>query len=154
VQEPIDFFRERFGCDSWFKFVSVHFDNIAANRHKAPFHLLYQMFLFVAETENGGVLQYLTNSSGDEFEKLGLSADEVDLPFFEDWMNRIRAVFPDKDISPDREQRVTSLIAITGDPISFDPFDSVTADIDEKRSAVERVMNEYCIQHSGELPRG
>jgi hypothetical protein len=96
---------------------------------------------FLGDTLNGGLIQTLTNSTGDHAGIVAAFADEFCDPAVRLIFDELRQMFPGGSIPEDRDER-SGAIDVLSSSMEADPFDSLT----DRLYALEEEFREGLLQ--------
>ena len=97
----------------------------ATEQLSEPEKVFWAVSYFVSDTLNGGLIQTLTNSTGDFIEVVEEFARRYGPPELADIMAGVHRAYPGGRVAGTREERMEALLPLIEDDI--DPFDELTA---------------------------
>lgn len=128
----------------WREYVGNNNDKIIEMCNSRPYSDLFLISQFVNEVENGGIIQYLDNMTGDQFGELSVSVNNINCDFLKSLVVSITEKFPGGVVPSDQNQR-GELLDILLDENDDDPFDALTDLFNQNTEAVDYCINEYLI---------
>lgn len=102
---------------------------------------------FLVEVENGGIIQYLDNATGNEFSLLITAANEINCPSLLAITSRIKEMFPRSEVPKARSERSGIIDKMLEQHGEDDPFDELMHDYTGKVSCIESCLERYLRLH-------
>lgn len=128
---------------SWRRILAERIDEFENLRGTSPFEEILVLAWLIGEVENGGLIQYLDNATGNDFyrarnatERVG-SADVVAL------MDKVAAMFPGGVVPREQGDRMSVTEALSEKLEGDDPFDALTRRFWVVQPALEASMDRW-----------
>ncbi len=105
---------------------------------------------FLIEVENGGIVQYLDNDSGNYFSTLVSAAIDIKCPILKSITGHINVMFPEGVVPMERNERGSVIDQMLDDFDDEDPFDELVREYENGVSCIESCFDHYLLQHGFE----
>jgi hypothetical protein len=127
----------------WRSIVSSRIDELERHSNESPYRELLSLAWLIGEVENGGLIQYLDNSTGDQFYTARDAALEVGCAEVSTIMDEIAMLFPSGVVPLDRAARMGTTESLTDCAGGNDPFAQHTERFWKVQSALEQKIDEW-----------
>lgn len=131
----------------WRSILAEKIDVFESRKNEAPYQEILILGWLVGEVENGGFIQYLENSAGDDFYGAFTSAHKIKCDELINILMRIESIFPGCRVPEDqdlREMAIESLVHQLGED---DPFNKLTSEFWSIQVILDEKMDKYLIDN-------
>lgn len=127
----------------WRNFVVEAESNQLFRRKFTTYSDVRQVAFFIGEVENGGIIQYLDNSSGDEFKLLKRAATIISCEVLVATLRKLESFFPNGKVPSDRGVRGDIIDELIDAADGEDPFEGLNSWYNANFECVVKCLNMY-----------
>lgn len=127
----------------WRSILAEKIDEFESRKNEAPCREILSLGWLIGEVENGGFIQYLENSAGDDFYCALASAYKIKCDELVKILLVIESIFPDCRVPLDQELREKAIELLIHDLVEDDPFDNLTSEFWSIQNILDEKMDAY-----------
>lgn len=128
---------------SWRGILADRIEEFEKRRGASPFEEILVLAWLIGEVENGGLIQYLDNATGDDFYRARDAAERIGRADVVALMDKVAAMFPGGVVPGDQGDRMLVTEALSEKLGGDDPFDELTRSFWVVQPALEASMDRW-----------
>ena len=128
---------------SWRGILAEGIEEFEKRRGASPFEEILVLAWFIGEVENGGLIQYLDNATGDDFYRARDAAARIGSADVVALMDKVAAMFPGGVVPSDQGGRMSVTEALCEKLGGDDPFNELTRSFWGVQPAFEASMDRW-----------
>lgn len=140
-------FRDTFGVEDWFDFVQDRAEGMQRDRSNQSLITIFEVYCFVAEFRDGGLLQYLQSYSADGYGALKNAFERLGFRAGNELFSKLEAELDCTTIE-NFKARQEAIVRKFGDPLTTDPLASLSKAFEANMSELDAIVESFVVAHA------